>query len=229
MCYHTAHPSTERLKKKKKIVAYQGADIAHVSGFSRPFLPVTLNINPDAIDTARWKLLPYWIKTEQEANKFANTLNADCATIFQKPSYKNYIHTQKGLLYIDGFYEPHQVAGQQETENFFIYMPKKEIFTLGIIWSEFIDSESGTRYPSFSIITTPANDQLAEIHNVKKRMPLIIEENQREEWLAASQEAHIKEFFTPYAQDLSAHQVEPVTHLRKTTKKGSDSQLKLDF
>ncbi len=216
MCYHSATPSNQQLTQQfpDKKISYRGKEIYHVSGFARPFLPVTLNRAYDEIQEARWKLIPFWVKTEADAAKYANTLNAESESIFEKASYKNYILKNRGLLYVNGFYEPHKIKGQKETANYFIYAPKKEIFTLGIVYSDFTDQETGELYPSFSIITTAANPQLAEIHNEKKRMPLIITQQDRDAWLYAEGKEEIQSLMKPYDQELSAHQTFRVTGAR---------------
>lgn len=119
MCYHTSTPSTAQLIKEFKNlqVHYQHEEIFHVTGFTRPYLPVTLNADPSSIVPARWKLIPFWVKTEDDAAKYTNTLNAESESIFEKASYKNYILKNRDLLYVNGFYEQHKVAGQKETEN----------------------------------------------------------------------------------------------------------------
>lgn len=216
MCYHASTPKKTVLKKQfpKKQVFYESDKIYHVSGFTRPFLPVTLNNNQQSIIAARWKLIPFWVKNEADAAKYANTLNAEGETIFSKASYKPYIGKQRGLLYVDGFFEPHQVKGVKESQNYYIYKPNHKIFTLGIVYSIFTDQDTGETYPTFSIITTKANSLLEEIHNVKKRMPLIIPENKREDWLSANTESQIKELINPYQGNLDAHQVYRVTGAR---------------
>lgn len=216
MCYHASTPKKTDLKKQfpKKQVFYESDKIYHVSGFTRPFLPVTLNSNQESIITARWKLIPFWVKNEADAAKYANTLNAEGESIFTKASYRPYIGKQRGLLYVDGFFEPHQVKGVKESQNYYIYKPNHKIFTLGMVYSIFADQDTGETYPTFSIITTKANSLLEEIHNVKKRMPLIIPENKREDWLSANTESQIKELINPYQGTLDAHQVYRVTGAR---------------
>ncbi|WP_293934945.1 SOS response-associated peptidase [Sphingobacterium sp. UBA6645] len=216
MCYHSATPSNQQLTQQfpDKKISYRGKEIYHVSGFARPNLPVTLNSDYDSIREAKWKLIPFWVKTEADAAKYANTLNAESESIFEKASYKNYINKNRGILYVNGFYEPHKVRGQKETENYFIYKPNKEIFTLGIVFSDFTDQETGERYPTFSIITTPANPLLEEIHNEKKRMPLIISPQERDAWLYANGKNEIQQLMKPYAGELAAHQTYRVTAAR---------------
>ena len=213
MCYQLGSPSKAVLKVKfpEKQIRYHGNEIFHVSGIARPFLPVTLSSMPNSIESARWKLIPYWIKTEPDASKYANTLNAESESIFEKSSYKNYISKNRGLLYVTGFFESNHVQGVEETENYFIYAPNREILTLGIIYSNFTDHDSGEIYPTFSIITTKGNTLLEEIHKENPRMPLIIPESKRDSWLFAESKDDILSHMKPYSEELNAHLVFRVT------------------
>src|SRR5690606_36723788 len=114
--------------------------------------------------------------------------------IYTKASYKPYIGKNRGLQFVTGFNEPHKITGVKDTQNYFLYMPEKRIFTLGVVWSEF------NGYPTFSVITTAANDQLAEIHNEKKRMPLILREAYREQWLYDNHPSAIIQLIKPFDQ-----------------------------
>ena len=70
MCYHTANPGKKELKKAiEREIIYEGPEIYHVSGCVRPYLPVTLNSDIDQVIPARWKLIPYWVKSEADAAK----------------------------------------------------------------------------------------------------------------------------------------------------------------
>lgn len=218
MCYHASTPSKKKLKEAfpKYHVDWDGNLYApneryyHVSGFVRPWLPVTLNASPTDIGLARWKLIPFWVKDEEGAGKYANTLNAEGESIFEKASYKPYIKKNRGLLYVDGFYEPHKVKGVKQTENYFLHLPDQEIFTLGIVWSEF------NGYPTFSVVTTQANPQLEEIHNEKKRMPFVVGPADREAWLHASDPVEIKQLMRPWEGEFQAHRTARVTAIRGT-------------
>lgn len=225
MCYHSSTPSKKALREAfpKYHVDWDGnlyspdGEYYHVSGFTRPWLPATLNQEPEAIGLSRWKLLPFWVKSESEGGKYANTLNAESETIFEKPSYKSFIGRYRGLLYVNGFYEPHKVTGQKDTENYFLYLPDREIFTLGIVYAPWEDRETGNSYNTFSIITTPANQQLEEIHNEKKRMPLVIPPAKRNDWLTAKDPVGIKQLMQPWDGEFLAHRTVRVTAMRGNT------------
>lgn len=210
MCYHASTPSTDLLKGivKEVKVEYDFDTVYHVSGFSRPILPVTLNNDIDSIVPARWKLIPYWVKNEEEADKYANTLNAVGEEVFEKPSYKNIIGNTRGLLYVTGFFEPHSTNGKKNDETYYVSDIDSPIFTLGIVWNRWQD------YNTFSILTTEANDFMADIHNIGKRMPLIIPQEKRHEWLLAEGKEEIQQLITPYDGELKAHKTFRVTSAR---------------
>lgn len=227
MCFHAAIPSSKALRKKFNAmeINYDAPEIFHVSGFQRPFLPVTLAQSPKVINTAQWKLIPNWITSEKDAAQYANTLNAASETIFEKPSFSKYIQHQHGLLYVNGFYEPHQPAYQKETTHYFIQQPQQEIFTLGIVYSHWMDPFSQTSKTTFSIITTPASAFMENIHNVKKRMPLIISPQERQDWLQACKAEEISSFFKPSDVPLVTHQVKRLS----TTKNTNTPEQQLPF
>ncbi|NQD71639.1 SOS response-associated peptidase [Sphingobacterium shayense] len=210
MCYHASTPKTELLRDIIKGMTVQNGfkTIYHVSGFTRPFLPVTLNNDIDSIVSARWKLIPSWIKSEEAAEKSGNTLNARSEEIFERSSYKNAITRQRGLLYVQGFFEPHATDGKNNDETYYIQDPTSPIFTLGVVWSRW------QNYNTFSIITTPANTQMEEIHNVGKRMPLIIPEIKRHNWLLADGRDEIESLMVPYEGQLQTHRTFRVTSAR---------------
>jgi len=210
MCYHTATPDANALRKtfKDMTVLYDQPEIFHVSGFTRPYLPVTLNSNIDEIVPARWKLIPFWVKSEVEADKYANTLNAKSEDVFEKASYKNAITKTRGLLYVKGFFEPHATDGKKNDESYFVQLPDEEIFTLGVVYSHWKD------YNTFSIITTEANEMMADIHNVGMRMPLIIPADLRHNWLLADGRDEIESLMVPYTGEMKAHKTYRVTSAR---------------
>ena len=216
MCYHTANPGQKTLTElyDNMEVIYEGDVYYHVNGYSRPFLPVTLADEQNMIQAARWKMLPYWVKTDKEAIKYANTLNAKAETIFELKTFKNSALTKRGLLYVNGFFEPHKVRGDDYTQNYFIYKENHEVFTLGILYNTWKDQETGDSYPTFTIITVEANELLAKIHNEKKRMPLIVEPKDWDKWLNSTDEEEIKSMMKPYDGELKYHQVYRVTGAR---------------
>ena len=166
-----------------------------VSGFSHPKLPVFKN---DAVEICEWGLIPSFAKNEEKAKELANmTLNARSDTIHQKPSFKNSIKKNRCILPLDGFYE-WQHNGKLK-QPYYIYPSDETVFYLGCIYNN----------NTFSIITTDANPLMANIHNTKKRMPLILPKSSIETWVDPTTDiALVDQMMQPYSTELmSAHTI----------------------
>jgi putative SOS response-associated peptidase YedK len=167
----------------------------HVSGFAHPELPL---IKQDGIFMSKWGLIPPWIKDLKQALSIrAQTLNAVSETIFEKPSYKMSIFKKRCLLGVNSFFDSRDV--ETKKYPYLIKVKDENVFSLGCIYSEWTDNSSGEKLNTFSIVTTEANPLMAQVHNLKKRMPLIIPRELEKEWLnpELSQE-QIKELMVPY-------------------------------
>lgn len=227
MCYHVSTPDKTELQKALPQLEIFGefSKIYHVSGFNRPTLPTTLNDNTSSIVPGSWKLIPQWVKNEEEAKKYANTLNADSDEIFEKASYRQYILKYRGVLWVDAFYEPKEVKGQKETDNYLIYQPNRAIFPLGIVYSPWSNKETGEIKNTFAVITVNPNPFVKEIH---RRMPLILPINDIDKWMGAKTKDDVKSFFKPYDGELQAHKTFRVTGARGVDTNRPEIQNRID-
>jgi putative SOS response-associated peptidase YedK len=91
----------------------------------------------------------------------------------QKPSYRK---AGRCLIFIDGFYEHHTGANKKKYP-FKVYMKNEEPMIVAGLWAE----REGVK--TISIVTTEANELMAKIHNEAKRMPLILNKDNQDEWL----------------------------------------------
>ncbi|MBS4044273.1 MAG: SOS response-associated peptidase [Chitinophagaceae bacterium] len=167
------------LSSEKKELRIEFPTYYFVSGFSHPSLPI---ITKNGIELAEWGLIPHWIKDEQSANNIkTKTLNAVGETISEKPSFKKAILKQRCLLPVNGFYEWRDY--KKTKYPYLIQVKDKSIFSLGCIYDVWVDQSTGEVIKTFSIITTPANPLMEKIHNLKKRMPLIIKAEDEAKWI----------------------------------------------
>lgn len=176
-----------------------------VSGFSHPQLPIVKN---DGIFLYEWGLIPFWNKTAQSAKEIqSKTINAVGETVFEKPSFRKSIISQRCLLGVSGFYEWRDVHNIKYP--YFIKTISNSIFSLGCIYDTWIGPITGEIRNTFSIITTPANPLMKTIHNLKKRMPLIIPANDEKKWIEPSlAKQEIEELIKPYDEmDMKAYTV----------------------
>jgi putative SOS response-associated peptidase YedK len=187
MCFHSkqskkAQELESRFNAKiEKPEAFKSQD--YINGFSFPKTPIIANNSTDLIKHFNWGLIPFWAK-DKTIRKY--TLNAKIETLHEKPSFKNSI-TNRCLIIADGFYEWKWLDSKgKKKQKYLITLPNNNLFAFGGIWSEWIDKETGEIINSYSIITTEANEFMAEIHNSKKRMPVILTEENENNWLSGN-------------------------------------------
>jgi len=171
--------------------------IYHVSAVGSPPLPVLTSEQPTIFNFFHWGLVPFWVKGREKAEDIRlKTVNARAESIFEKPSFREPIKTKRCLVITDGFFEWREVGGKNFP--YYIKMKDNDAFAFAGIWDEWRYENDIER--SFSIITTKANPLLAKIHNKKKRMPVILEEEKK--WLKKDLEKDVIEgMLKPYDQD----------------------------
>lgn len=184
MCYHFKQTKTakELAKRFKAKVVEPGKLIVseQISGFNFGQTPIITNLEEDKIQQFNWGLIPNHAEDE-EIRKF--TLNAKIETLTEKPSFKDFINN-RCLVIANGFYEWkwHDTKGRNK-EKFLIGIENEELFAFAGIYSSWVNPFNNGIVNSYSIITTEANELMAEIHNIKKRMPVILTKENELEWL----------------------------------------------
>ncbi len=217
MCYNIAIMETRQQKYAERYKDVIGATFSFetaqpelplyyfVSGFAHPFLPI---VRYDGLFLFEWGLIPSWIKDTKSASEIkTKTLNAVGETVFEKPSFRKSIAKQRCLLAVSGFYEWREI--NKKKYPYFIKTIQSEIFSLGCIYEIWADKSTGELHHTFSILTTPANPLMEKIHNVKKRMPLIIAKEEEKKWVDPNIAIdEIKSMIKPYNEsDMTAHSI----------------------
>ena len=72
-------------------------------------------------------------------------------------------------------------------------MPDNEPFAFAGLWSEWVDKTTGEIIKTYTILTMEANDLMSEIHNTKKRMPIILSPDTEINWLQGDTETRIND------------------------------------
>jgi len=167
-----------------------------VSGFSHPQLPLATE---QGISLFAWGLIPLWVKDLKQASEMQNrTLNAMGETVFEKPSFRS-VSKKRGLLGINGFYEWRDL--NKKKYPYLVKLKGEELFSLGCIYESWVNRETDELFDTFSIITTPANPLMEQIHNLKKRMPLIIHREDEARWVDSELSTEqIKQLIKPYPE-----------------------------
>lgn len=185
MCYNIEIPSKAEIESYFVIPPHvESWDDGYytMNAFHFEPIPVMTTEKKGTVQTFDWGLIPAWCKDTQQANELKKvTLNAKSETVFEKPSFRNSILGKRCLIFVKGFYEWKEIA--KKKYPYYIHLKDQAVFTMGGIYDSWINTSTGKAVYSCSIITTGANPLMAEIHNTKKRMPLIFDKIQSENWL----------------------------------------------
>lgn len=145
-----------------------------VNGFEHPNIPVICNSHPQQISLGKWGLLPDWAS---DLSHRKHTLNARIETLEETASFKNYIQN-RCIIPIKGFYEWQWLDSRGNYKQpYFIGLKDEPISALAGIYSIY------DHQLTLSVLTTEANRLMAEIHNIKKRMPVVLDSHSRTAWL----------------------------------------------
>jgi putative SOS response-associated peptidase YedK len=214
MCYYVKSKAKIKELRERFGVEFDGQieqlpEHENISGFAHPKLPVISCEDPGKIHLMEWGLIPHWVKDEHTAMEMRNlTLNARSETLFEKPSFRS-ILTRRCLILVNGFYEWQTQAAKKAKKAFYIHLKSNDLFAMGGLYDEWVNTSTGELCRGFSIITVEANPLMALIHNTKKRMPLILPANTEKNWLQTGMsEKEIKSFITQYPeQDMVAEEL----------------------
>ena len=202
MCYQTRLiKKREEIAERFRITQIENLDdyepIEFCKAFDYPKTPVITNLNPKKIEMFNWGLIPEWSNND-DIKQY--TLNARIETLNEKPSFKN-VTENRCLIIADGFYEWqwHNKSGSKKTK-YLITLPNEKLFAFAGIYSQWVDFDNSMKN-SYSIITTEANELMGEIHNTKHRMPVILKNEDENNWLNGM---NYKQFAYPYSNELVA-------------------------
>ncbi|MDX1542798.1 MAG: SOS response-associated peptidase [Christiangramia sp.] len=172
-----------------------------INAFTFSETPVILDENPGEIDMFHWGLIPFWAKDDKIKKM---TLNSKIETASEKPAFRNSVKN-RCLVIADGYYEWQWLdAKGKEKQKFLIQPVDQEIFSFAGIYSSWKNPHTNELVNSYSILTTEANELMSEIHNNKKRMPVVLKKQDTAAWLAGED---IEKFAFPYEVELKAKPV----------------------
>ena len=183
MCYRYSVPGPDAVKKTFQVkLKTKFQRMYHTGAFDHPKLPVITNFEPDQVDLFHWGLIPFWVKDQKTADQIRErTANARCETIFEKPSFRHLAGKNHCLVIADGFFEWRWYKGKNYP--YYIQIKNKETFAMAGLWDKWTNKSTGEDIYSYTIITTDANPLMAMIHNKKKRMPVILNKDEYDQWL----------------------------------------------
>jgi putative SOS response-associated peptidase YedK len=144
----------------------------------------------------RWGLIPFW--AHGQALK-SSTINATVERIDNAPMWRDaWNRGQRCIMPAIGFYEWHVNEDGSKTP-FFIQPADGSMFNFAAVWDRSI-AHNDVAIHSCALITLPANELMAHIHNVKQRMPAAIDREEIDIWLSGTRE-QAKACLKPWASD----------------------------
>ena len=192
MCYviGVKIPKKQRIKIGDKKIDLDPIELPAQSGFSYQQWPVIFNEQQEAGAITRpgmmhWELIPNWVRNQKAllaSRKKYTTLNIKSEGILQNKVAQSVVHTNRCLVLASYFFEWQEV--NKAKFPYCIQVKEKEMFYIAGVWNSWTDYTSGETINSFGILTTEANAFMAKIHNVKKRMPTILDDPLAAAWLS---------------------------------------------
>ncbi len=170
----------------------------------------------------RWGLIPPWAADTRIGNRM---INARMETVADSKAYRRPFRARRCIVPADGFYEWTAVPGERHRQPNYIRRTDGEPLAFAGLW-ERRERPGEDLVRSTTIITGPANERIAEVHD---RMPMILPPSAWEQWLDPSCDdvAALQGLLTPAPSQLftvhpvgrevnnprrkGAHLVQPVT------------------
>jgi putative SOS response-associated peptidase YedK len=145
----------------------------------------------------RWGLVPFFAHGRIGAY---STINARVESVTSSASYRTpWKRGQRCLIPALGFYEWH-VNADGTKQPYYIHLNDRELFAFAGLWDRSV-AEDGSVLESCTILTLPANELMASVHNGRARMPAILNAAAHEAWLGAEPDVALS-LIRPYPQEL---------------------------
>ena len=157
--------------------------------------------NPQKDKKRRLGLMKWGFKLPFSSNLI---INARSESVDEKPTFKKSFQKKRCIVPAGAFFEWSGPEGNKNKHK--ITLESQEIFALAGIYDKLTADQEEETW-AFTIITTEANSQLADIHS---RMPAILTEPEVDSWLdPENKPARAKELLRPYEGQLIIEPPEP--------------------
>lgn len=170
-------PQNPNVKKRYNIAPTQEAPVVRVSREGEREAAML-----------RWGLVPFWSKDLKSGNRM---INARAEGIETKPAFREALQRRRCIVPATGFFEWKDLG--RHKQPFAITAADQPLFALAGLWERWKRGEDDY-VETFTIVTTEANDAVAEIHD---RMPVILPHAAVDTWLAGPAEEALK-LLRPY-------------------------------
>jgi putative SOS response-associated peptidase YedK len=164
-------------------------------------VPIIIRRSPNQLIMMRWGLIPFWSKDEKVGSKL---INARAETVAERPAFRTSVKDKRCLVPTTGFYE-WKDTGKGKVP-YLARRTDEKLFAMAGLYDHWKDPY-GKEVLSFTIITTAANELMADIHD---RMPVILAREDESEWLEPSPlpKDEMERLFRPFpSEKMEAYQV----------------------
>jgi putative SOS response-associated peptidase YedK len=147
-----------------------------------------------SLDPLRWGLIPSWRGHPTGGRK---PVNAKCEAVRERATFRDAYRRRRCIVPVDGFFEWKAIKRQKAKQPYAIAMKDGSPFGRAGIWENWKGPASGEWIRTFAVITTEANEMVADIH---ERMPLILPPGDYTRWL--SDELDPRDLMRPFPSGL---------------------------
>lgn len=137
-----------------------------------------------SLASMHWGIVPSWANPETFSRPL---INARAETVWEKPSFRKLIQSQRVIIPVNGFYEWKKEKSHKKA--FHIDSPDQSVLALGGLFQ--ISNEGEMQC---CIVTTEANETMSSIHH---RMPVIVEKESISDWLRSEDKIVLNNLMTP--------------------------------
>jgi putative SOS response-associated peptidase YedK len=134
-----------------------------------------------SLDPLKWGLIPYWCSDSKGGRK---PINAKAETVATLPTFRDAYRRRRCIVPVDGFFEWRASKGGKQP--YAIAMKDGSPFGVAGLWENWREPVSGEWIRTFAIVTVPANELVAQIHD---RMPAILRPESCDQWLGPEPDA----------------------------------------
>ena len=164
-----------------------------------PTQPIEVVVQRDDgrfLELHRWGLVPAWAKSLAVGNRM---INARAETLATSSAFRASFLRRRCIIPADGFYEWRRENGRKQP--FLIHAPDDRPLAFAGLWAPWKDPTSGEWVLSGAVVTTQANETVAQLHN---RMPVILAPDAWRLWADPDirDEDLLADLLRPAAEDL---------------------------
>jgi putative SOS response-associated peptidase YedK len=129
------------------------------------------------LERLQWGLLPQWAKDPVHTRR---PINARGETVTTSSVFREAFAKRRCLIPASNFYEWQTLSGQKQKQPYAVARTDGNVMALAGLWEVWHDPARTRTIRTFTIVTTAANEDMAQIHH---RMPVILEESDWPAWL----------------------------------------------